>query len=426
MANIKAAIQTAEMISKEENATIYLFTDKEYEKEGINVINIGESENNCAVMSMTSEMNDNGAAVMVRVKNFGNVKVKKTLYLYEDGRVTDSRELVLEPDEEKASLFSHIDGDTEELMASIDEDCLEEDNVRYGVLKTEEEKKVYLYSEGNIFLESAVKILPNIKLYKGEEKEKLSGYDLYIFDGAVPDELPKDGHIIIFDPNPENSLIKCGDEVEISDVKAVGKTMENLRFDISKSRKIETPDWAHDILSSAQTSLAVEGNIGNKKAVIFGFDLHNTDLPLKKEFPIMMYEIISMCLPQDIVSGEVYANEGTQINSAADSTEVKIITPSAKVINISDGYLSDTRETGIYCVSEKTPEGEKISKFAVNTNNLLNSDLKRSNIQSGESERILNEIDSNIEFQIYLMIILLVMVFAEWWAYNYAGYTKRR
>ena len=70
----------------------------------------------------------------------------------------------------------------------------------YDVIHENVKQKGFTNNRAERILEQMLSILPQVELYKGnlENKEIPTGYYLYIFDGKMPDTLPKDGHILVF------------------------------------------------------------------------------------------------------------------------------------------------------------------------------------------------------------------------------------
>jgi hypothetical protein len=74
------------------------------------------------------------------------------------------------------------------------QDDLEADNTAWSAVNRIKARKAILISKSNIFIEKAITLISGIQLLKSENPSdtQLKGYDLYIFDGVLPDKLPED------------------------------------------------------------------------------------------------------------------------------------------------------------------------------------------------------------------------------------------
>lgn len=422
-------------LNSQKNYNIYLFSDSDYNIENMNInkMIVGENTDNTAITDISHSIIDEKLSVFLKVKNFGENNFQGTVTLYIDNSIYENRDIEINSNEEINVLFNDIETETEEIMALLSPyDSLEIDNIRYDTVHKNENKKVFLLSEKNVFLESALSVIQGIDLYTGEKDKlyNLNGYNLYIFDGIIPDEMPNDGNIIIFNPPEKNSFINVTGETEINNIiinnNSLFDFISNMNFDILKSKKIEMPEWANEILSSNETPVIISGEKEGQKIIICGFDLHNTDLPLKKEFPIFMYNIINWTIPQSMLDkSNFYSGENINIKKMAEFENAEIILPDGTNLNFDDMNtditFNNTDNIGIYTIKQLNENNSKIEKFAVNANTSLESDLLKKNIQNNDSKSILNEINIKKEFQNIIIFILIIVLALEWWVYSRAN-----
>ncbi len=100
--------------------------------------------------------------------------------------------------------FQQVDFNGNVLMAEINnKDDLEADNRAYAARKGQGQERVLLVTNDNMFLEKAIVNVSWVDLYKTNQLSavgKDEEFDLYIFDGMVPDTLPEEGNIIYMNP----------------------------------------------------------------------------------------------------------------------------------------------------------------------------------------------------------------------------------
>ena len=249
---------------------------------------------------MTEDITD----VLVKVKNYGDQKVKRTISLYTDDEIFDAKEIEIEGNGYVDVYFNNV-GDKHFLKAVLShDDALEADDTYYYVMGDERIKKILIVGEGNFYIEKVLNIFETYEVYKTNDYnlENIKGYDLYIFDGYFPENYKLDGHVIMINPPENNSFIKTGDEFEAGDIKVndddLFKFIEEFDFYVSHAKNIECPSWGNAVAYYKDKPVIISGEKEGIKSVIFAFDLFNSDLPLKKEFPILVNNILSYLFQQ--------------------------------------------------------------------------------------------------------------------------------
>ena len=130
-------------------------------------------------------------------------QLAKTVNLFCNGEAFDRKEITLAPGESKDVIFTSIPQQTVSMTATLTpEDVLSADDRAFDGAFLQSKKKVLLVTEQNIFLEKVYSLLPEVELYKTDTDniEQLSGYSLYIFDGVLPEALPDDGFLLLWNP----------------------------------------------------------------------------------------------------------------------------------------------------------------------------------------------------------------------------------
>jgi Ca-activated chloride channel family protein len=116
---------------------------------------------------------------------------------------------------------------------------------------------------------------------------------------------------------------------------------------------------------------------GRLRAVHFGFDLLESDLPLRVAFPVLMANILEWLSPQHgtFISHQVQAGAPYLIEVDGLAAEVSLRKPSGDWIKLpvteNPLVFRDTAEAGIYTVKV----GKKTQRFAVNLVSREESDI---------------------------------------------------
>lgn len=402
------------------SGSVYLFTDKNYDLgiEDLNTVIYGKESVNYAVKMLMP----NQGKVLVKAASYGGGE-KCTVALFADGIIVESEEVIFNENEVVDVIFD-IDTEYKTLSAKIiEDDVLDGDNVYSYAGKTSALRKAVLISDGNVFIEKAIDASSKIELYKKgfSSAEDLSGYDIYIYDGKLPKNLPTDGHIWIFNPPQDN------DFAMLSESRYVGKTwisegefkenILNLDFAADKIKTTSTPLWAQPLIESDEGTLAFFGEKQGQKICFFTFDLRDTQLPLLKEFPILVYNILNGFIPENSEqSKEIFAGTMTNIQLLPKTVSAFIRFPSLKEMPVHTikGIDMEFDETGIYTLVQNFESGEsEESYFAVNPVTTGESDLETGTQTKGESQK--GGIKTGRNLAPFIILAAILLLGAEWW-----------
>ena len=443
--NIKDTISIIKSLAKDlgtNNYNVLFYTDKAINTDinNLKVNKINEQGVNVSIDNISYSKVEESITVLTTVTNHSNKEQKFDISICGDEKILDVKEVELKGKETKDIYFEGITKDINILKSEIDiEDSLDIDNVRYQVINDDSMKKALIASEkGNVFLEKAIGIHNNIEVYKLNEKleSDLKGYDLYVFDGKIPKDIPKDGNLIIFNP-PNNDMFKASAGDSKGELKLVEDELfkyVNLDFYIDKTNIIENTNWLEPIVTLNDKSIIAKGTKENQNMVVVGFDIRNTDLPLKVDFPILIQNMLDYTLnlkTQDKV--EVLAGESIDINILPKTTETYIKSPSGEKQNIIGLTYTDTITTGLYTIEQKTDNETIESYFVSNVDTLKEStdkveSYKETNTASDEDNKFQEKINGKSseeskaitgkDITNIILIIALIALSIEWVVYN--------
>ena len=273
----------------------------------VSIINVGESAENRAVYSLTAE---NGKAY-ARAANFGK-DCTVTLVCEADGTLCGASEITI-PAGETAGVSFDIPEGTERVRVKIwEKDALEADNMAEAAVKHDNGLRVAV-TEDNVFLESALKVRPNLTVMRTEADALASTEaDLYIL-GIDPLILttrkPEEGYdsaatgFGVFGWEDGETSTSAGTaespaaEVLESPLTA-GVTMKNVFF----------RSWRP--ISGGRTAVRLGEDpviVWTEDTAVLGFDLHETNLPLKYDFPVLVQNILNTLLKEEQAAEETAA-----------------------------------------------------------------------------------------------------------------------
>lgn len=441
-ADVQGAVSLANSLAEEmTSVSIYVYSDQEFtvSDERITTFVYNEAGENRGIANVSYTMRDDGPVVLSSIVNYGN-DCTLTLECKVDDVTVGVKEVEIESEETASVYWNNLPSNGQVVEISIiEEDDLMVDNKGWAVLEVLSSARVLLVTGRNTFLEKAVKLRADVKLDKTtfEQAEGMEGYQLYIYDGYLPEELPRDGSILIFNPRSsekEGTFLKVGEEFTPGSVRLRGSSsyqelvqyIHPEQFHIAKAVSVEPPAWTQTILDDGENPLFLAGELGNQRIAIFTFDIHNSDLPLKTDFPILIQNLMEWMLPR-VVEQDVqkFSGEELSINPLPHAEQLYVITPSGEAIQAAPPFpvapFNDTEEIGVYKLEQILGEEKVRSYFTVHIPVHEESNLR----QSGEALEVESqgrnqEMIPTARREIWNILIWLVLalILAEWWVYQ--------
>jgi Uncharacterized conserved protein (some members contain a von Willebrand factor type A (vWA) domain) len=430
----KAASLIDSITRQDKETDVEIFGDVMFDMPGIDYkfSSFNEKGSNYAILLLSHTRSESSITALSRVANYSDIDAELPISLYSDGKVIDAKKVEVKNNSVANVYWNGIPADTATLECRLDiEDSLMADNNAWDTPVPSKKSKVLLASEKNIFLEKILSLTDDVELYKCSPADinGLKGYDLYIFDGMIPDKLPMDGNIILLDP-VSNGFFSVNGYIELPTVLKSGhelfRHVSDYSFVIGKAVKLDMPDWGEEVLSSKDWPLIFAGQPDNRRFVVFGFDLHDSDITLKPVFPILMTDILDWLLPANTkITGCIIAGQEISFNPDPKAETIKAVTPSGKLINVAPpfpaGVFSNTSEIGIYSLQQKGKDFENLSWFAVNPPAISESNLRdkgnrevsttTGSINTGIAKKGLRLKD------IFLWLVLIILLL-EWRVYT--------
>lgn len=411
-------------------AGIYVFTDSGFDNLDASIFYAGKEKENCAVTLASAAE----GSVLVNVRNYGETDTEKTVTIFDGNMALAVSDLNIPAGTEKSIVFEDIYTDNAEITVSLSpEDMMPADDTFYLAVNTARVGKILLVTDGNTFLENALKITGGTEIYKMTsdtmKTSDLSGYDLYIFDGASPDYMPDDGNIFMLNPPDDNSLISVNGTKELNCYSEGNTDLiqdETLKFIISEAKDVDRPSWAVTESQADGTPLIIRGENNGQKICIFTFDIHNSDLPLLKDFPIMIYNLTDWFMPgRSGIQTGIHCGENLELQASADAENITVVNPLGEerliVPPFKDADYTDTSEPGFYNIISENGDGTTEEKImAVNAKTEGESQLSAmfGQDKAGSTGTAAKGGTGIMEI---LIIIAALALIIEWWVKYYGN-----
>lgn len=458
-----------EYYDKNRSLKTYLYTDKNYTVENINLINVGNNEANYAIVDGKYQINNGytnseGNYVKGTIKFSGNVisytnDSKIDLELYVDDELIDEMSVDVKSSEHYEYAFEVELSTFRKARIHIkNEDSLALDN-DYELYNISEEQdyKALIVSDNEFYLQSILKVYDKVKtidiIKPSTYSNSYSGYNLYIFDSYSPDSLPTDGTIWFFNPkksitgsrfsyrnsidlNENNTdskyegkeLIQAtvyGEEKKLVEglIKTDGKDENKyglyvMKYNIYGINKNFTTLFTCDDNPIIFTGVSQYGN----REVVFGFDLHNSNLPLSYNYIRLMSNLLDYSFPTVLEKSNYVCGDSALINLLPNTKSIKITSPSnsTRYIDVNSATSSFLlTEIGNYNVSI-TLENNTVMELNIYSSYPLeeNTDTTIDTLKLvGQPEN--NYSDGRYDNLIILFILLGLLFVADWMVYCY-------
>ncbi len=418
--------------NRQPEALIVLFSDMPLRvgNEQIRFSNYKKQNDNIAVVRFTHAFREDGITAMSILRNQGDSDSEVSLSLYGDGSFIDSQLVTVPKNGTRTVWWSNVPSSVKTLHCVIDtEDILEADNHAYDTVYGGKPVRVLLVTEGNYFLEKVFSVIEGIEFTRTlpDELTEYKGYDLYVLDGVVPGKLPGDGNIVVFNPAANDHFAVGG----WMDTPVIGpsehvifKHLDNPGFSVGRTRIIEKPDWAETIIEYNGNPVIFEGLINSTRILVFGFNIYETDLPIRTEFPIIISNILSEYAPASgtRISG-VVTGEPVRFMLQPGTIMANVITPDGRNIEIAPPVppqpFVQTEEPGVYKILQDNSINVDESFFVVN----LPDEIQMENVEhavreTGGEEGTIIPFKENVKlFSLPLLCAALLILVLEWWCY---------
>ncbi len=434
--NIKGNINNQKSIIKAiykqyDEATLLAYTDEFFSLDDDikgEVINLGNYGENIAITNISYSDDEDGYTVMVRVENMGTSSTSREIALYADEILVGLKEIEISAGDSTNLYFYNIQKENKYLSAEItEEDILMEDNKAFLVLENPKAKKILMLSKGHIFLEKALTSIEGIELYKTDNFHiKDEAYDLYIFDGKSPKELPKTSNLFFINPDENSSIFEfLGSRDSLSasfEEHPINKYIEDYYFYINKANIIKKPYWAESLIVSNDNILGAAGKFEGRKVAYVSFDIRQSELPLNSEFPIFIYNLISYLVDLESKGRNFYqSGDIIDLSFSPDMESARIITPAEEEVSISKDILDygykDTDETGIYRLDYTKDKDLNQRIFAVNFPTEESRNAFSPWSESGGGAIGFKNFNSGFDLRKILIVIAILLVLLEWVVY---------
>jgi Ca-activated chloride channel family protein len=391
---------------------------------------IGVSGENVGLTSLVVRTDAQSRAGYLHLQNFGQQARTFSLEWRADGRLVDVRSLTLAGGQASDLVLPVPAAATLVSAHIVTGDVFALDDTVTAVARAPRAFHVLLVTPGNVFMEQALRVRTDFQLdvvapaaYKSS-----APYAMTIFDRYSPRSLPN-GPFIMIDP-PAGSPLAGGPAIGIGRTSATDAgdpllTNVDLRdVHIARSQDLRTSSFGRPLITSLQTPLVLVRDEPFRQA-LFGFDLHESDLPLRIAFPILVENLSEWMLPPSVPSHSFHPDEPVTIVPETGATSVTVIRPDSSRRTLATNSIAtfgDTDLTGLYTVEQLVSGNVDRSWFTVNLFSEQISQLKpadRLTLPPVNTTAITHALHrGQLEIWPWIALVALGIVVVEWLAFH--------
>jgi len=445
---------------------------------------VGQSGDNQAIstLSLGPAPGDEEMTAFAQVTNYGDDTAQRRLTLYADGQLVNAYDLEIAPGDQGAVVARGLPIETRILEAQLDgEDALLLDDRAWAVHRDEKPAPVTLVTDGNLFLETGLALLPGLEVTvirpeDYEEGWKVGGLEDWKDDRAADDEtlqpsnspIFQSSNLTIFDSYvPITATLPAGNMLFIAPLRSTELFTVTGRVDQPLARPVDAedpllahvslaevgvldavqvplPPWARpvivgdlvadadQVLDSETIPLLVAGEVDDRRVAVLAFDLRRSDLPLQVAFPLLLANLTGWLapgsggeLPAQVVPGTAASlTLPPEVESATltrpDGSTVRLMVERGQVT------FADTGQLGVYEIAWERPrtgEGSETEggRFAVNLFSPQESDvLPAGSLPVLGEEGLSDEGSQQVRREWWrpLVLVALALLTVEWLVYQ--------
>ena len=276
-----------------------------YHRVGLRAANLGITK--LEVRSPPGSRDD--CTVFATVANASPEARETRVELQFNGQLVDNRVVSVSPTNDVALAFraKQAGAGIFTIRLSAEDDLLA-DNEASVVWRQPPPVRVLLVTRGNRYLERALRAAGPIELEVVPDViEPRPSADVVVLDNLMPSMWP-DSSLLAFSAMQPEWFSAAGelDLPPIVDWRSEHPLLRHVSFDnvhVGKSRSVSTPSWAVAVVESPQSPLILAGDRGRQRIVWVGFDLWESDWPLRVSFPIFVANALEWLNAARVSSG---------------------------------------------------------------------------------------------------------------------------
>ncbi len=256
---------------------------------------VGRGSRNLAVAGVRAERTSGGTAAIVQVRNAGIAAERVPLAVWLDDRRILERTVEV-PAGATVSVPVHVAGEGI-LKAQISpRDFLAVDDTGYAVIGAPA-VRVLVVGERDRALEEALQAGgASVTAARAPDAQAIAAADVVVLNRTPPVELPP-GNYLLLGTTASNLPLAVDGVVPSPQVLRWSRSHPVMRYvdlrDVAIAQTLALRPSGGDVLAEGEVPIIWAYSAGGIRAIVVGFGLHDSDLPLQIAFPIFLSNAVS-------------------------------------------------------------------------------------------------------------------------------------
>lgn len=460
----KAMELTENLLIANPYANVYLYTGTTYhDVGGVIVESVSEEENgewNAAILSLKSENDENYYSFVFEIGCYGTPRTGAAnlvcdVYGPNESPASECISLIqpvyFEADKEMTVTFDSENVETpifsydhvNARLVDVD-DSFTYDNAFYLYDGAKPQLKIqYASSLANNFFGMFQIVLRNeldnrYDIITKESKDghpELEGYDFYIFEHQMPQELPADGVVLLVDPTAET--LPSGLGVRLggieqgyfplggSDVKhPITANIDPSKIEVSYyTRILSAPNFVELMTCAGDPVLLItDEEKTDAKIVIFSVNVNYSDMAIKPEFPRLLLNIFNYYMPSLFTDYVFDVGDEVELTARGSYLDVRMPESPEGVHTEEFPYALPLEENGVYSFTQKLMSGMESAESLYVKIPAKQSNIFREEDELGGPPKRDEEELKGLDLYIIFASVLVALLFAEWYLQTRENY----
>jgi hypothetical protein len=381
--------------------------------------------------------------VMLELTNTGTDVEDVELQLLGDGALVDLTKLRLRPGERLPRFYPQLSGANRTLEAKVarvdgTSDDLPADDHAYALLPERRRAKVLVVTGGNTYLEAALLLDEYLDVTDVAPEAYASaiakgGWDAVIFDRGTPAERPR-ANALYIDPRGPGSPVRVDRELKAPGFDKIERKHPVVRFialddvNVAVGHKL-VPEPGDKVIGASDggaSPILVAGTRGGYKFVALGFDVRDSDLPLRVAWPLFVLDCVNWFVDEDAQylssyrTGDVWR---IPVGLAASRATVKLPDGTTQSAAVHEGRAVLLGErAGFYELSTGAGAERQTTAFAANLLDAEESAIAPQDkliVDGREAGDVTGfHVGVRREIWIYLLLAAALLTALEWATYH--------
>lgn len=435
----------ASLASRRQGAHLYLISDGAVDElpqapGGVEVefIRVGERAENVAIVAFeaTRPIGASAGQLFIRLHNYAEQARQVELAVYHEDAVVDARRVEVAGGQDRVEAWELGAAEPGLLRAEIEvDDDLAADNVAFARATPGGANKVLVVGQGNLFLEQALVIQPGLQVFRAESltADQAPGayeeYDLVIFDGASVPVPPTSGAVLAIDAGGWSGLAARGETLEQPRIGSWDDDHPALRHVNLAAAGIAAahtliPGPGAEVLAQADGApLVVALERDNLRSIALGWDLLDSDLPLRVGFPVLVSNLTrwlgGLSAEEDVRIMRPGATVRYAVAAEVEQATVQLPGGRTQRVDAIDGEATfgGADRAGVYVMTA----GDQQFRWAMDLRDAAESDLTpRAELTLGERHVAATRQELRTERHLWpwLVVLAVLALVAEWVIYH--------